>query len=190
KEHGVVWRHMDAVRARILPLAPRPQEIALSIEDDHRVLPPVEDVNVVAAIDANPANLLKGPAVGEFCPLGNDAVFELAGSDDHRKLLARAPIRAPSIATPLANRKLLRVRADIVRPMSCPYAVGRSGGELKQGRSGNALRRKRLAGVDPRSHIGARNPDLRPASSFLGFPVRAHPLSTLSSSRARRRCER
>src|SRR5580692_12984 len=104
EEHRIVWRHVDAVGSRILPLTPRPQKVALAIEDDHRVLTAVEHVNVVVAIDADPANLLEGPAVGQFCPLGNDAVSELTGSDDHRTLLG-ASIRDQSIATPLANRK-------------------------------------------------------------------------------------
>jgi len=76
----------------------------------HRVLTAVEDINVVVTIDADPTNLLERPAVGQFCPLGNDAVSELAGSDDHRTLLARASIRDQSIATPLVIRKLLCAR--------------------------------------------------------------------------------
>jgi hypothetical protein len=94
EEHRVVWRHVDAMGSRILPLAPRLQKIALSIEDDHRVLAAVEDVNVVVAVDADPANFLERPAVGQFCPFGNGAVFELAGSDDHRTLLTRIHSRS------------------------------------------------------------------------------------------------
>jgi hypothetical protein len=110
EEHRIVWRHVDAVGSRILPLTPRPQKIALAIENDHRVLTAVEDIDVVVAIDANPANLLERPAVGQFCPVGNDAVLELAGSDDHRRLLGACILRDRSIATPLANRKLLCAR--------------------------------------------------------------------------------
>jgi hypothetical protein len=55
---------VDAVGSRILLLTPRSQKVALAIEDDHRVLTAVEHINVVAAIDADAANLLEGPAVG------------------------------------------------------------------------------------------------------------------------------
>jgi hypothetical protein len=63
QEHGVVGSHMDAVRPRILTLAPGSQKVALAIEDDHRVFTAVEDINIIVAVDADPANLLKGPAV-------------------------------------------------------------------------------------------------------------------------------
>jgi hypothetical protein len=55
---------VDTGSSRILSLAPRPQKVALAIEDDHRVLTAVEDINIIVAVDADPANLLKGLAVG------------------------------------------------------------------------------------------------------------------------------
>src|SRR5260370_42256584 len=49
--------------------------------------------------------------------------------------------------------------------------------------SRDALRRKRLAGADPGTHLGGGNPDLRATSPFLRLSVRAHPLPAASSSR-------
>src|SRR5215813_4604701 len=112
EEHRVVWRHMDAVRSRVLSFAPRPQNVTFAIEDDHRVLTAVENVNVVVVIDADPANLLEGPTLWQFCPVGDNAVLELAGSDDHRTLPALASIRDRSIAMAIVIRKLLCARVS------------------------------------------------------------------------------
>jgi len=84
QKHRVVGRHVHPVRPRILALAPRAQKIAGAVEHDHRVLAAVEDIDVVVAVDTDPADLLKGPAVGQFRPRGIGAVFESAISDDHR----------------------------------------------------------------------------------------------------------
>src|SRR5580692_4492247 len=62
QEHRVVGRYVDAMRPWILTLAPRAQEIALAVEDDHRVLTPIEDIDVVVTVDADPSDLLEGPA--------------------------------------------------------------------------------------------------------------------------------
>jgi hypothetical protein len=90
QEHRVVRRDVDAVGARISTLAPGVPEIAGAVEDDHRVLAAVEHIDVVVAVDADPADLLEGPAVGQFRPVGIDPVFELAASDDHRRVPSRA----------------------------------------------------------------------------------------------------
>src|SRR6516225_4332615 len=85
QEHPIVGRHVYAVGPRILTLTPRAQEISLSIEDHHRVLAPIEHVDVVAAVDADPANFLEGPAHRQFRPVGVDPVSEFAASNDHRR---------------------------------------------------------------------------------------------------------
>src|SRR5215472_78435 len=54
-------------------------------------------------------------------------------------------------------------------------------------RSRDAVRRKRLAGSDPGTGPGAGDPDLRPASSLLGFSLRAHSVPALSAARIGRR---
>jgi hypothetical protein len=61
------------------------------VENDHRVLAAIEHIDVVVAVHTDPADFLEGPAVGQFRPLGIDAVFKLAASDDHRTLLAPHP---------------------------------------------------------------------------------------------------
>src|SRR5712675_3513535 len=108
---------MDAVSSRVVPLA---------IEDDHRVLTTVEDINVVVSVNTDAADLLERPPIGQPRPLVIDAVFELAASDDHRKLRARAraSIRDRSIATPIVIRKLRALASHVVRPMPSPYAMG------------------------------------------------------------------
>jgi hypothetical protein len=55
---------MDAVRPRILALTPRAEEIALTIEDHHRVFAAIEHVDIVAAVNTDAADLLERPAVG------------------------------------------------------------------------------------------------------------------------------
>src|ERR1700741_2928936 len=62
KDH-VVGRHMDPVGPRIPLLAPRAQKIAPAIEDDHRVVAAIEDIDIVVAIDTYTADLFEGPSV-------------------------------------------------------------------------------------------------------------------------------
>src|SRR5215469_17885276 len=83
QEHRVVRRHMNAMRARILAFTPGAQKIAGAIEDHHRVFAAVEHVDVVVAVDANPADLLERPAVGQLRPVGVDLVSKPPASDDH-----------------------------------------------------------------------------------------------------------
>jgi hypothetical protein len=67
------------------------------------VLTTVEDINAVVAIDAYPANLLKGPAVGQFCPLAITRYLNWPDATIIEYSL-RASIRDRSIATASANR--------------------------------------------------------------------------------------
>ncbi len=53
----VVRRHEDAMRARIDPLAPGAQEVALAVEDAHRVLAAVEGIDVVVLVDPDGGNI-------------------------------------------------------------------------------------------------------------------------------------
>jgi hypothetical protein len=59
QEHRVVRGHMDTVRPRVLALAPRAQKVAVAIEHNHRVVAAVEDIDIVAGVDPDPANLLE-----------------------------------------------------------------------------------------------------------------------------------
>jgi len=53
----VVRRHEDAVGARVDPLAPGAQEVALAVEHAHRVLAAVEGIDVVVLVDADRGNV-------------------------------------------------------------------------------------------------------------------------------------
>ena len=59
QEHGVIGRHMDAVRPRILALAPGAQEIALAVEHHDRVLASVENIDIVLGVDADRPDLFE-----------------------------------------------------------------------------------------------------------------------------------
>jgi hypothetical protein len=69
--------------ARILPLAPGAQKIAVAVENHHRVLAAIEDIDIVVPVDADAADLLERPAIGQFRPIGIDTVFEFAAPDNH-----------------------------------------------------------------------------------------------------------
>jgi hypothetical protein len=58
QEDRIIGRHMDAVRPGILPLAPGAQKIALAIEDHHRVLAAIEDVDAILAVNPDGRGLL------------------------------------------------------------------------------------------------------------------------------------
>src|SRR5271156_3242526 len=97
QEHRVVRRHVDAVGPWILAFAPRPQKISPAVEHDHRMRAAIEHIDIVVTVDADAADLLDGPAVGQFRPIGINAVFELAAADDHRRLLP------PEIVWPISS---------------------------------------------------------------------------------------
>jgi hypothetical protein len=59
EEHRVVWGHMDTVRPRELALTPGAQKVAVAIEHHHRVVAAIENVDIVAAVHPDPANLLE-----------------------------------------------------------------------------------------------------------------------------------
>ena len=72
---------MDAVRARVLPLAPGAQEVAVLIEHHHRVIAAIEGVDVVVGVDPDRGDLFEGPAVGQLRPVLDDPVCEFAAAD-------------------------------------------------------------------------------------------------------------
>src|SRR5215472_13738207 len=75
---------MDAVRPRILALAPGAQEISVAVEHDDRVLAAVEDINVIPAVDPDRSDLLERPPIRKLRPVFDDAVFEVSGADNDR----------------------------------------------------------------------------------------------------------
>ena len=100
----IVRSHMDAVRPRVLALAPRPQEISPSVEHDDRVLATVEDIDVIVVVDPDRSDLLERPPLGELRPILDDAVFEIAGADNDRHFQASANVpRATLSKRPALN---------------------------------------------------------------------------------------
>ncbi len=89
EEHRVVRGHMDAVRPRVLALTPRAQEVALAVEHHHRVVAAIEDIDIIVAVDPDPADLLERPAIGQLRPVGIDLISIFAASDDHRHIPSR-----------------------------------------------------------------------------------------------------
>ena len=93
----VVWRHVNAVGSRILAFAPRAQELALAVEDHHRVLAAIEDVDVVVTVDPDSAHFLERPALRHFRPVGVDPVPKIAAPDDHRNIPSRGCFGLPPV---------------------------------------------------------------------------------------------
>src|SRR5690348_10624116 len=83
----IVRPHMDAVRPRILSLAPRAQKIAVAVKDHDRVFAAVEDIDIVFRVDPDRPDFLERPAVRQFRPVLDDPVFEVASANDSRHAL-------------------------------------------------------------------------------------------------------
>ena len=80
----LVRADMDAVGARIFSLTPGPQEIALAVEDDHRVLAAVEHIDLVLAVDRYGRDIAKLPSVGQLRPVLDDPITVLAAAQNCR----------------------------------------------------------------------------------------------------------
>ena len=65
---AVVRPHGDAVGPWVGSLAPRTEEIAVLVKYDHRVLAPIENVNVVLGVHSNCSAFFERPTVGEDSP--------------------------------------------------------------------------------------------------------------------------
>ena len=89
---GLVRADMDAVGARVLSLAPGPEEIALAVEDDHRVLAPVEHVDPVLAVHRHGRDVPELPPVGQLRPVLDDPVPVCAASQNDRHLPVSSPL--------------------------------------------------------------------------------------------------
>jgi hypothetical protein len=69
----------------------------LAVEDHHRMLAAIEHMDVVVAVDADPADFLERPALGQFRPIGIDPVSVCAASDDHRNIPSRGCFGLPPL---------------------------------------------------------------------------------------------
>ena len=97
QEHRVVGRHMDAMSPRVLAFAPRAEEVAGAVEDHHRMLAAIEDVDIILAVDADPADFFERPALGKFRPIGIDPISVVSASHDHRDIPSRSCFGLPPV---------------------------------------------------------------------------------------------
>jgi len=65
-------------------LSPGTQELAIAIEDDHRVRPAGEDIDVVLAVHGDGGRFAESDAGRQFAPLFQHAITVLAFSEDDR----------------------------------------------------------------------------------------------------------
>jgi hypothetical protein len=80
----VVGVDVQAVRARVLALAPGAQEVARAVEHDHGVLAAIEHVDVVLAVAGHRGGVLEPPALGELRPVLHHAVAVLTAPKNDR----------------------------------------------------------------------------------------------------------
>src|SRR6185295_7031551 len=78
--HHVVGVDGDAVRAADHALAPRAQEVAVAVEDDDRVLAPVEHERSILLVHRHARHLVIGPAVRQLAPALDDRELHLFSS--------------------------------------------------------------------------------------------------------------
>src|SRR6185503_1091333 len=80
----VVCVDVQAMRARERALSPRPDEVALTVEDDHRVLAAVEAVDAVLAVHRDGGHVLELPPFRQLGPVLDHAVAVLACAENGR----------------------------------------------------------------------------------------------------------
>ena len=78
----VVGVDVQPVGAREGPFSPRGQEVAVRVEDDHRVLAAVEHEHPIPAVDRNRGDVLQLPPFGQLRPVLHHAVAVLAAPQD------------------------------------------------------------------------------------------------------------
>src|SRR5262245_40082497 len=78
----VIRGDVNAVRPDEISLAPRLDELAVAVEDDNRVLTPVEHVHVILAVRRYRDDFSITPASRQLFPFRKGFVAELAAADD------------------------------------------------------------------------------------------------------------
>src|SRR3954467_9957406 len=105
EEHRIVRCYVDAVRTRVLALAPRSQEVAFAVEHHHRMVSAIEDVDIVVAVDPDPTDLLERPAIRQLRPVGIDLISIVAASHDHRHIPSGDRFSLPRYEAQTSRRK-------------------------------------------------------------------------------------
>src|SRR5215471_8216482 len=82
--HGTIGPNFDAVSALEGPALPRAQEIAVAIEDQHRVLSARMDIDIVVRICCERTDSAKFHSVGDLCPVLNYLVLVRTLAIQHR----------------------------------------------------------------------------------------------------------
>ncbi len=106
----IVRPHMDAVRPRILPLAPGAQKAPFAVEHHDRVLAAIEDIDIVLVVDPDRADLLERPTIRQLRPILDDTVFEIASANDDRHAGLSLMRRGTNYRTDRRETILLRRR--------------------------------------------------------------------------------
>src|SRR5207302_5686456 len=60
------------------------RKLPFAVEHHHRMVSAIEDINIVVAVDPDPADLLERPAIRQLRPVGIDLISIVAASHDHR----------------------------------------------------------------------------------------------------------
>src|SRR5262245_54669056 len=88
--HAIVRADVDAVRVAKAPVAPSGKEVAVGVEDEHRRILALVEVDAVARVHRDVAHLPERPAGGQDAPGAVDVVHEVAGADDEARGVAGA----------------------------------------------------------------------------------------------------
>ena len=83
---GLVRADMQPVRPVEQVFAPRIQQIAVAVEHHHRVLAAIEDIDPVLRVDRDRRDILEGPALRQFRPVGLHPVCVSAIADDAARI--------------------------------------------------------------------------------------------------------
>src|SRR5207253_672879 len=80
----VVGVDMKAMRAMEQALAPALDEVAVAVQDDHRMGAAVEHVDAIPAVDGDGGDILEVPAVRQRRPILDHAITMLARAQNDR----------------------------------------------------------------------------------------------------------
>src|SRR5262252_1158951 len=144
----VVCIDVEAVRAAEHTLPPGAQEISLAVEHHHGMLPAVENVNLVLAVDCDRGDVLERPTVRQFRPVFHHPIAMLTTAQNYRH---SCPPICPTIRHLLALPDGCRTRLRcILRAMA---SIDRYEDRVAQ-LAGHGLRQMALAaGVLDEQHL-------------------------------------